>query len=109
MKELNEEESLAEWKGHNLSCDESIRIHDYCERAFRHAWKLKQNEVDFYINILNKESNDVTQNLLLEISKQLLEFAHIGKIEYIRTEIKRALEELDYEQQFYDSTKKIGW
>jgi len=100
---LNEEESLADWKGHNLSCDESIRIHDYCERAFRHAWKLKQDEVDFY--------KDISQNLLLEISKQLLEFAHIGKIEYIRNEIKRALEELEneYEQQFYDSTKKIGW
>jgi hypothetical protein len=117
--EIDEEQCLSDWKSHNLSCDESIRIHDYCERAFRHAWKLKQGEVDLYKNKLkntneyNNRLNNVAQDLLLEISKQLIEFSHIGKIEYIRKEIKRALEELeneyDYEQQFYDSTKKIGW
>jgi hypothetical protein len=68
--EIDEEQCLSDWKSHNLSCDESIRIHDYCERAFRHAWKLKQGEVDLYKNKLkNTQSyscqlNNIAQDLL---------------------------------------------
>ena len=39
-------ESFEEWKAHNLSCHESARIHDLCERSYQAAKLSQAKEIE---------------------------------------------------------------
>jgi len=43
---MSDVEKSKEWKGHNLSGDESIRIHDLCERAFLAGHASRESEIE---------------------------------------------------------------
>jgi len=49
------------WKAHNLSCDESIRIHDYCERAWKAACNHKDKEYSNLMDAMTQTSQNNAQ------------------------------------------------